>query len=240
MISIIVPAFNEERSVPILYRQLIDVMTDLDMEFEVVFIDDGSTDRTFEVLKAIAEEDECVKVIRLTRRFGQSLAFSAGFRNSSGDILVTIDADLQNGSRDIPKLLAELRKGYDLVCGWRRDRKDPLFSKRLPSLISNFIARTTTGPKIHDFGCTLRAYTCEVADDLELYAEKHRYIPALTFMNGFSVAEIEVRHYPRPYGKTKYNIFRTLRGLTDLLVLLLERSEARPTYLFGGILEVMG
>jgi glycosyltransferase involved in cell wall biosynthesis len=231
----VVPAFNEEDNIVLLYSGLKMVLEKGQDTFEIIFIDDGSTDSTFEVLKEIVKENEDVTAIKLARRFGQSSAILAGFRNSSGDIVITLDADLQNDPKDIPRLVQRLREGYDVVCGWRRHRKDPFLSKIVPSHISNWIARRLTGLKIHDFGCTFRAYRRQVVDEMELYGEKHRYIPALASLEGFSVTEIEVEHHPRRYGKTKYSILRTLRGLTDLLVIALERYEARPTYFFTGL-----
>ena len=217
------------------FYQLKKVLDQLPEDYEVIFVDDGSTDRTFEVLRELVKENKNLKAIGLARRFGQSAAISAGFRNSSGDTLVTLDADLQNDPKDIPRLLEGLKEKYDVVCGWRKNRKDPFLSKIVPSYISNWTARRLTGLKIHDFGCTFRAYKRQVLEEIELYGEKHRYVPALAFMEGFSVTELEVKHYPRKYGKTKYNIFRTLRGLTDLLVIALERHEARPTYVLTGL-----
>ena len=235
MISVVIPAFNEEENIKLLYSELKMVLGEVQDSFEIIFIDDGSTDRTFEVLKGLVKKNKDLKAIKLARRFGQSSALLAGFRNSSGDTVITLDADLQNDPKDIPRLIQRLREGYDVVCGWRKDRKDPFLSKIIPSNISNWIARRLTGLEIHDFGCTFRAYRRQVVDELELYGEKHRYIPALASMEGFLVTEVEVEHHPRRYGKTKYSLLRTIRGLTDLLVIALERFEARPTYFFTGL-----
>ena len=235
MISVVIPAFNEEKNINPLYSELKTILEKLQEDFEVIFIDDRSTDSTFSVLRKIADQDKRLKIIRFRKRYGQSAALLAGFRHAEGEIIVTLDADLQNDPADIPELLKKMKSGFDVVCGWRKERKDPLFTKRMPSLISNWIASKLTGAQIHDLGCTLRSYKSKVVSDIDIYGEMHRYIPLLAMNEGYSVSEVEVRHRRRRHGKTKYNVLRFVRGLTDLLILALERVEARPTYIFVGL-----
>ena len=235
MISVVIPAFNEEENVNHLYSELKAVLEKLQEDFEVIFVDDGSRDNTFDVLRKIADRDKRLKIIRFRKRYGQSTALLAGFRHAQGEIIVTLDADLQNDPTDIPELLKKMKSGFDMVCGWRKERKDPFFTKRMPSLIANWVASKVTGAQIHDFGCTLRSYRSGVVSDIDIYGEMHRYIPILAMNEGYSISEVEVKHRRRQHGRTKYNILRILRGLTDLLILTLERVEARPTYVFVGL-----
>jgi len=233
MLSIVIPAYNEEENVNLLYDKLEKVLRNLDGKKEIIFVDDGSNDRTFKFLKQISARDKSVRVIRFTRNFGQSAAISAGFKECKGDVVVTLDADLQNDPEDIPKLLKKLDEGFDVVCGWRRKRKDPFFSKKIPSLFSNWLASKMTGLKVHDSGCTLRAYRKPVVKELNLYGEMHRFIPALAMLNGYSVAEVEVKHNPRKFGKTKYKMLRLFKGLSDLITIaFIERYGARPGHIF--------
>ncbi len=235
MISVVIPVLNEEKNLEPLYSELKRTLENIREDFEVIFIDDGSRDDSFEVLKRIADKDNRLRIIRFRKHYGQSAALLAGFRYAHGEIVVTLDADLQNAPSDIPALLKELKLGYDVVCGWRRERKDSFFTKRLPSFISNWIASKVADVDLHDFGCTLRSYRSYVVKDLDLYGEMHRYIPLLAMNEGYSVTEVEVKHRRRRHGKTKYNVLRFFRGLTDLLILTLERFEARPTYAFVGL-----
>jgi len=234
MLSIVVPAYNEEKNIIPLYEQLKDILHGFG-PYEIIFVDDGSYDNTFKILKNIASKDRKVKVIRFKRNFGQSAALNAGFRNSKGEIIITMDADLQNHPSDIPKLLDKIHR-FDIVCGWRKNRQDPLFSKKMPSLISNWLARKLTGVDIHDFGCTLRAYKKDVVDDLDVYGELHRYIPAIAKINKYSVTEVSVKHSARRYGKTKYGMKRLFKGMSDLLtVAFLERFGKRPGHFFNSL-----
>ncbi len=233
-LSIVVPVYNEEENIQPLYDELKPVLDKLRQRYEVIFIDDGSTDESFSELEKLHQRDERVRVIKFRRNFGQTPAISAGFKNSLGEVIITLDADLQNDPRDIPRLLEEIRKGYDVVSGWRRDRKDPFLTKKIPSRISNSLAKKLTGLNINDFGCTLKAYRREAVKDLELYGEMHRYVPALVSWRGFRVGEIKVKHHERKYGATKYNIWRLLKGFLDLLnIKFWVKYSTRPLHFFG-------
>jgi glycosyltransferase involved in cell wall biosynthesis len=235
MLSIVIPAYNEEENVKIIYSQLKKVLDNLKDKYEIIFVDDGSKDKTFQNLKFIANNDSKVKVIRFNRNFGQSSALSAGFRQSKGNIIITLDADLQNDPQDIPKLIEKLKEGFDVVCGWRKERKDDI-KKKFPSIISNWIASKVMNLKIHDFGCTLRAYKKEVVEDMEIYGEIHRYLPALALFEGYSVTELKVKHNPRRYGKSKYKTFRIFKGLSDIISLtFLKWIGPKPTYLINSL-----
>ncbi len=241
-VSLIVPVFNEEGSLTLLHDRLTEILTDLGESYEVVFVDDGSRDGSFAQLRALSESDSAVRVVRLRRNFGQTAALMAGFDQARGQILVTIDADLQNDPADIPMLLRKLDEGYDIVSGWRKHRTDPLLTKGLPSKLSNKLASWLTGIHLHDYGCTLKAYRREVIDELHLYGELHRYIPAVASAIGVRVAEVEVRHHPRGYGSSKYGAGRLVRGLLDLItVKLLLTYMNRPMQMFAGLgLLLMG
>ena len=233
-ISVIVPLLNEEENIEVLYRELIDQLRELDQGFEIIFIDDGSTDRTFEILSKIQKDDSRVKVISFRKNFGQTAALSAGFDHAGGDIIVTLDADLQNDPQDIPKLLEKLNEGYDLVNGWRFDRKDPFLTRRLPSIIANKIISLITRVTLHDYGCTLKAFRKEVTKNIRLYGEMHRFIPAIASGMGISIYEVKVNHRARKYGKSKYGISRTIRVILDLITVKFLLSYAtRPIQVFG-------
>lgn len=235
MISIIVPLYNEEESIKPLYNRLKKTMNKLRRKYEIIFIDDGSTDKSFNVLKKIAKKDKKFRVVKFSRNFGQSAALSAGFKSTKGDIIVSLDADLQNDPKDIPRLLKKMKEGYDVVCGWRGIRKDP-FTKKTFSRLANWLENKITNIHIHDLGCTLRAYKRNTVKDIYLYGELHRYVPLLLFWKGYSVAEIEVKHHERKYGKTKYGIHRLYHGFLDLLGLkFLEEYKTRPLHIFGTI-----
>jgi len=197
-------------------------------------IDDGSTDGTYEELKKINKKNSSYKIIRFRRNFGQTSAMSAGFHYSSGDVIITLDADLQNDPKDIPAILKKLDEGYDIVSGWRRERKDKAVSRRFPSIVANKIISRLSGVYLHDYGCTLKAYRKEVIENIELYGEMHRYIPAVASRMGVSVAEIPVTHHSRKYGKSKYGISRTIRVILDIITIkfLLSYSQ-RPIQIFG-------
>lgn len=232
-ISVVIPLLNEEQNLPALYDKLKSIISSYN-DHEIIFIDDGSVDNTFKILKQLHEKDPAVKIIRFRRNFGQTAALSAGFDHARGDIIITMDGDLQNDPEDIPNLLQEINDGFDIVCGWRADRKDPLISKKIPSRISNWLAWKLTGVKLHDNGCTLKAFRSDVVKNVKLYGELHRYIPAVASWMGVSIKEIPVRHNPRIYGKSKYTVFRLFRGFLDLMtVTFLLSYSTRPMQLFG-------
>ena len=236
MISVVIPAYNEEESIPHLYKKLKEVLDRLGREYEIIFVDDGSDDRTPEILRDIAKKDRTVKVIRFRRNYGQTAAMYAGFVHASGDVIITMDADLQNDPEDIPRLLEKMEEGYDIVSGWRKDRKDPFLSRKLPSMIANWIISKVTGVELHDYGCTLKAYKADIAKRYRLYGDMHRFLPALAKRFGAKVTEIPVRHHPRIYGKSKYGIGRTIRVILDIfLVKFLNEYITKPLYVFGGV-----
>ncbi|MFQ5892163.1 MAG: glycosyltransferase family 2 protein [Candidatus Methanofastidiosia archaeon] len=237
-LSIVIPVLNEEANLKVLYDSLKEVLEEFDSE--IVFVDDGSSDSTFEILKELHEIDEGVRVIRFRKNFGQTSAIQAGIEFSTGDVVVTMDSDLQNDPRDIPKLLKRIGE-FDVVSGWRKDRKDSFLKKRVPSHISNFLARKLTGVEIHDFGCTLKAYEREALQDLKLFGETHRYIPALVSWKGYSVGEVVVGHRERGGGKSKYGYKRLFKGFLDLInIKFLMSYSSRPLHFFGflGLLQV--
>jgi glycosyltransferase involved in cell wall biosynthesis len=236
MLSVVIPAYNEEENVPILYEKLKKVLDSLGEDYEIIFVDDGSTDGTYQRLKQLAEKDNRLKVIRFKRNYGQTAAMSAGFEHAKGDVIITLDADLQNDPEDIPLLLEKLEEGYHVVSGWRKDRKDPFLSRRLPSMIANWLISKITGVHLHDYGCTLKAYRAEVVKDLELFGDMHRFLPALTKRRGAKITEVVVRHHPRMFGKSKYGIGRTIRVLLDImLVKFLNEYINKPLYMFGSV-----
>ncbi len=234
-LSIVIPLYNEAENVEPLYAELTAALAALGRPYEVVIVDDGSRDDSFARLKAIHERDSRWHIIRLRRNFGQTAAFSAGFAAARGAIVVTSDADLQNDPRDIPKLLAKMEEGYDIVSGWRVNRKEPFFSRRLPSMVANRMISGATGVTLHDYGCSLKAYKAEVVKSLHLYGELHRFIPALASWMGVRVAEVPVNDRPRRFGSSKYGISRTFRVLLDLItVRFLLNYATRPLHVFGG------
>ncbi len=200
-----------------------------------MFIDDGSTDGSLKVLKNLNKKDKRIKILEFTKNFGQTAAFDAGIKSAKGEIIVTLDADLQNDPRDIPKLLAELDKGFDIVCGWRVNRQDK-FEKKTFSLLANLLRKKLTGEKIHDSGCSLRAYKKYVFDGVDLYGEMHRFIPAILSLKGYKIGEIPVHHRKRKFGKSKYGFLRLPKGLFDLIfIVFLLRFSTKPLHIFGGI-----
>ena len=234
-LSVVVPTYNEEGNVAPLHDELTEVLGRVGADYEIIVVDDGSRDGTFEKLKELHARDPRVKVVKLKKNFGQSAAMAAGFERASGEAVITIDADLQNDPRDIASLLDNLNSGYDVVCGWRHDRKDPLL-KRGFSRFANWLRRRWTGESIHDSGCSLRAYRRSCLNDLELYGEMHRYIPALLSWKGYSVGEIKVSHRPRIHGRTKYGFQRLAKGFLDLLLVTFwRRFSLRPVHVFGGL-----
>lgn len=234
-ISVVIPVYNEEENIPVLHEKLSSVLDRLGYEYEIIYVDDGSFDRTLEILESLQKKDRHVVVLSLRRNFGQTAAFAAGFDFARGDVIITMDADLQNDPEDIPKLL-ELIKEYDLVSGWRKERKDPFFSRRLPSMIANWLISKVTGVRLHDYGCSLKAYRKDIVKNLRLYGEMHRFIPAVASWYGVRVAEIPVKHHPRFKGRSKYGISRTFKVLLDLVtVKFLQSFSTKPIQFFGSM-----
>lgn len=232
-LSIVIPVLNEEKNLEELHTRLVDALSNLGLSHEIIFVDDGSSDGSFELMKEIARKDHSVKVIKFRRNFGQTAALSAGFHHSKGSIIITMDADLQNDPVDIKRLIDKLNEGYDVVSGWRKDRKDG-FIRRIPSKVANWLIAKITRIPLHDFGCTLKAYRREVIEDINLYGEMHRFIPALARWIGAEIAEIEVIHHPRTKGSSKYGISRLPRVILDLItVKFLISFSTRPIQIFG-------
>ena len=232
-LSIVVPLFDEEESIDELYQEIVHHAEKTGHSFEIIFIDDGSTDKSFSILESLHQKDSRVKVVQFRKNFGKAEALSAGFTASQGKMVVTMDADLQDDPAEIPALITKLEEGYDLVSGWKKKRRDPL-SKTAPSRLFNFTTARLTKIRIHDFNCGLKIYRREVIETLNLYGEMHRYIPVLANWEGFRISEIQVHHRKRKYGKTKYGLSRFLKGLLDLItILFLSKYTQRPLHLFG-------
>lgn len=232
-ISFLVPVFNEEKSLLTLYQEILKNIPGC--AYEIIFIDDGSKDNSFSVMKELAEKNNNVKVVSFRKNFGKSAGLQTGFQIASGDVIVTIDADLQDDPGEIPKFLTKLEEGYDLVVGWKKKRRDPL-SKKIPSRIFNWVVSMFFSLHLHDFNCGFKAYRSKLVKELDIYGDMHRYIPALAHARGFRVAEIPVQHRPRKFGKSKYGRERYLRGFLDLLtVKLVTHFIHSPLYLFGSI-----
>jgi glycosyltransferase involved in cell wall biosynthesis len=241
-LSVVVPLYNEEDNVEPLYSSLEEVLERLSQGYEIIVVDDGSTDGSFEALKRLHADDPLLKVVRLRRNFGQSAAFAAGFDRAEGLIIITMDADLQLDPTDIPKLLDKMDEGYDIVSGWRVHRQDTFLTRRLPSTVANWLISGLTGIKLKDYGCSLKAYRREVIENVQLYGELHRFIPALASGMGVRVAEVPVSHHPRRFGKSKYDLSRTITVLLDLLtVKFLLSYSTRPMQIFGllGVMSFM-
>jgi len=243
-VSIIIPVYNEEGNIPLLVSQLNSLKKVIPQEdMEIIFIDDGSDDKTFEVLKSLREKGEDIVIIRFKRNFGQTSAIAAGLEYAKGDIVITMDGDLQNDPQDIPFLISQLEEGYDVVSGWRKERKDSFWSRKLPSYLANLLISWYTGVKLHDYGCTLKAYRRDLVKDLTLYGELHRFIPALMSWKGARIKEVPVRHHPRKSGKSKYGLRRIVNVILDLLtVKFLLASSKGPMQIFGrvGLLFILG
>ena len=240
-ISVVLPVYNEAENLGVLYEDLIKALEGTAKAFEIICVDDGSQDGSLDALKALSANDSRLVVIEFRRNFGQTAALAAGLRFARGEVVVTLDADRQNDPADIPALLAEIDRGMDLVCGWRHKRQDGLWLRLIPSRIANWLISTTTDVKLHDYGCTLKAMRQDVAKNLRLYGEMHRFIPAIASWYGVRMSEIKVRHHPRTAGVSKYGISRTFRVLLDLLtVKFLLGYSARPIQFFGSIGLVSG
>jgi len=232
-VSIVIPLFNEEESLKPLLNEIKKSVRTFNTDHEIVFIDDGSTDNSYKIIKEFARFDKKIKFISFRKNYGKSAALQVGFRHITGDVVITMDADLQDDPAEISNLLEKLEEGYDLVSGWKRKRYDP-FVKRHSSKFFNYVTRVLTGIKIHDFNCGLKAYRSEVVKNLKVHGELHRYIPVLADWQGFTITEIPVKHHPRRYGKTKFGISRFFKGFVDLItVIFTTRYIARPLHLFG-------
>ena len=242
-LSVVVPLYNEEESLPHLVEQLLDALRPSGERFELVLVNDGSSDRTAEVLEQLSHEVPELVAVLLRKNYGQTAAMAAGFDVAQGDVIVSLDGDLQNDPADIPMLLSKLREGYDLVSGWRHQRQDAALQRKLPSRIANRLIGRVTGVRLHDYGCSLKAYRREVLSDMRLYGELHRFLPALAFIEGARITEVKVNHRARQFGSSKYGIDRTFRVLMDLLtVWFMKRFLTRPMYVFGfgGLIAMFG
>ena len=240
-LSVVIPIYNEEGNIDHLHRELSEALEEIGREYEVIAINDGSMDRSFEMLNAVQARDARWHIIHFRRNFGQTGAMAAGFDAARGEIVVTIDADLQNDPRDIGRILDKFAEGYDIVSGWRQNRKEPLFLRRIPSMLANLIISRSTGIKLHDYGCTLKAYHFDVAKGVKLYGELHRFIPALASKMGVRVAEIPVEDRARRWGSSKYGFGRTFKVILDLIVVVFLLSYFnRPLYVFGAAGFVVG
>ncbi len=242
-LSVVIPLFNEQESVGPLVSQLLASLRPLQEPFELVLVDDGSSDGTAKALEELSQSTPELVAVLLRRNYGQTAAMAAGFDASSGEEIVTLDGDLQNDPADIPLMVHKLREGYDLVSGWRHQRQDAALSRLLPSLVANRLIARVTGVRLHDYGCSLKAYRREVVTDMNLYGELHRFLPALAFIEGARITEVKVNHHARQFGRSKYGIDRTFRVLMDLLtVWFMKRFLTRPMHVFGfwGLLALGG
>lgn len=235
-LSVIAPLYNEEECVRLLHETIVRVVEPLRLDFEILFVDDGSRDGTFRVARELAEKDRRLRVIRFRRNYGQTPAMAAGFDHACGQILITMDGDLQNDPEDIPRFIEKIREGYDIVCGWREKRQDKLVTRKIPSKVANWLIGKVTGVPIRDNGCSLKGYRTEVIKAIPLYSEMHRFIPAMASIAGSRIAQIPVRHHARKYGKSKYGLSRIYKVLLDLLMIKTVVSFAsRPMIWFGGM-----
>lgn len=232
-ISVVVPVYNEEENVSILYERIKSVMVENNYDYEIIFVDDGSRDKTFQKAQEITKNDNRFKLIKFRRNFGQTPAMAAGFDYASGDVIVSMDGDLQNDPKDIPLLLQKIDEGYDVVSGWRKDRQDET-SRVIPSKIANWLIGKITHVTLHDYGCSLKAYRSDVAKNLHMYGELHRFIPVLANIYGASITEIPVTHHKRIHGESKYNLTRTFRVIVDLVLMyFMQKFMTRPIHFFG-------
>jgi len=240
-LSVVIPIRNEAPSLVELHRELTDTLATWGRAYEIIIVDDGSTDESFEILARLQALDAHLRVIRFRRNFGQTAAFAAGFDHARGGIIVTSDGDLQNDPRDIPALVERLERGADIVCGWRKDRRDAFVSRRLPSMIANRVISVATGVHLHDYGCSLKVFRAEVVKSLKLYGEMHRFLPAIASDRGVVIDEVPVNHRARRHGRSKYGIGRTVRVILDLLtVKFLLSYSTRPLQIFGLVGVSMG
>jgi glycosyltransferase involved in cell wall biosynthesis len=234
-VSVVLPVLDEVESLGVLHRELTEVLQRLGRPYEILFVDDGSRDGSFQRVEKLRLDDPCVRGVQLRRNFGKAAALAVGFREARGDVVITLDADLQDDPAEVPKLLARLEDGFDLVSGWKQERQDPR-SKTWPSRLFNRVTGLLTGVRLHDFNSGFKVYRREVVEEIRLYGELHRFIPALAAWRGFQVTEVPVRHRPRRHGRTKFGSARLWRGVLDLLtVLFLTRYTRRPLHLFGGL-----
>ncbi|MGE0705656.1 MAG: glycosyltransferase family 2 protein, partial [Vicinamibacterales bacterium] len=235
-LSVVIPVRNEAASLEELHRELTATLVASARPYEIIVVDDGSTDETFPILKRIQAADPRLRVIRFRRNFGQTAAFAAGFAHARGPLIITSDGDLQNDPADIPRMVEKLESGFDIVCGWRRSRKDAFVSRTVPSMIANRLISSATGVKLHDYGCSLKVFRAEVVKPLKLYGEMHRFLPAIASEQGVAIAEVEVHHRARKHGRSNYGLSRTLRVILDLLtVKFLLSYSTRPLQMFGTI-----
>lgn len=233
-VSAVIPIYNEEENIPILHEELTQVFSEMDVEYELLFVDDGSSDTSVAVLERLAEHDRHVKIVQLRRNYGQTAAMQAGLDEANGDVLITLDGDLQNDPADIPTLLAKIEEGYDLVHGWRKNRQDTFVTRKLPSKIANWLISKVTKFPIHDLGCTLKAMRSEFAKEIELYGEMHRFIPILAHQRGAKCVEVVTHHRARRFGVSKYGLSRTVRVVLDLMtVKFLQDYLTSPMKIFG-------
>ncbi|NJM75330.1 MAG: glycosyltransferase family 2 protein [Acaryochloridaceae cyanobacterium RU_4_10] len=233
-VSVVVPVYNEVESVPHLLEAIAQVLRTEELAYEIVVVDDGSTDGTTAVLKRLAQDRSDVRAVLLRRNYGQTAAMAAGFHHAQAPVIVTLDGDLQNDPADIPNLLAKLEEGYDLVSGWRKNRQDAALTRLLPSKLANGLISKVTGVALHDYGCSLKAYRAELLADMNLYGELHRFLPALAFIEGAKIAELPVNHHARRFGSSKYGLSRTFRVLMDLMTIyFMKRFLTRPMHAFG-------
>ena len=233
-LSVVIPVYNEEESIDRLLEEVHAALKPTGLSYEIVLVDDGSRDKTFAILEAHAKTDPALTVVKFRRNFGQTAAMQAGFDHARGDVIATIDADLQNDPQDIPRLLAYINQGYDLVAGWRADRKDTFINRRLPSILANWLISWITKVKLHDYGCTLKVMKSDVAKEIRLYGEMHRFIPVVASWMGVNLVEVKVNHRPRLFGTSKYGIGRTVRVVLDLMtVRFIQSYLARPMQIFG-------
>jgi glycosyltransferase involved in cell wall biosynthesis len=240
-LSVVIPIRNEAASLVELHREFTETLTAFGREFEILIVDDGSTDDSFEILKRLQLSDPRLRVIRFRRNYGQTAAFAAGFAHARGRLIVTSDGDLQNDPRDIPAMVTRLEGGFDIVCGWRKDRKDAYVSRRLPSTLANALISTVTGVHLHDYGCSLKVFRAEIVKDMKLYGEMHRFLPAIASEQTSSIGEMVVNHRARKHGQSKYGLGRSVRVVLDLLtVKFLLSYSTRPLQIFGLIGIAMG
>lgn len=233
-LSLVIPIYNEAENIPLLINAINQSLENSNLTYEIICVDDGSQDGSTEALKDILLTTPCLKAIILRRNYGQTPAMAAGFENARGKVIITLDGDLQNDPTDIPLLLQKLEEGYDLVSGWRKNRQDDALTRLLPSKIANWIIAKITGVKLHDYGCSLKAYRKELIADMNLYGELHRFLPALAYIEGAKITEIPVNHHPRRFGKSKYGLGRTFRVIMDLLtVFFIKKFLTRPMHVFG-------